>query len=101
MSCFTQPTPLTLQAFRHSYGLTLEWRFFEPLLLMIDEVYRSRSSSSLGAMRAAQRDKLRVGNGVRLGRGRGRGVWGGLRFGGKSRGGRSGQCWQRKGASCG
>mgnify|MGYP001807657979 CR=1 FL=1 len=26
------------QAFRHSYGLSLEWRFWEPLVLMIDEV---------------------------------------------------------------
>eukprot|EP00198_Chlamydomonas_reinhardtii_P008254 XP_001697591.1 predicted protein [Chlamydomonas reinhardtii] len=47
-------------AFRHSYGLSLEWRFWEPLVLMIDEVYRSRADGTLAAMRAAQRDKLKT-----------------------------------------
>ncbi|KAG2488478.1 hypothetical protein HYH03_012983 [Edaphochlamys debaryana] len=49
-----------VQAFRHSYGLPLEWRFWEPLVLMIDEVYRSRADGSLAAMRTAQRDKLQT-----------------------------------------
>ena len=29
-----------VQAFKHSYGIKVEWRCWEPLLLMIDEVYR-------------------------------------------------------------
>ncbi|KAG2438324.1 hypothetical protein HYH02_011021 [Chlamydomonas schloesseri] len=49
-----------VQAFRHSYGLSLEWRFWEPLVLMIDEVYRSRADGTLAAMRAAQREKLKT-----------------------------------------
>lgn len=32
-----------MQAFRHSYSLSLEWRYWEPLVLMIDEVYRSHA----------------------------------------------------------
>lgn len=55
------PAPVnSLQAFRHSYGLALEWRFFEPLILMVDEVYRGRAEGTLMAMRAAQRDKVKV-----------------------------------------
>ncbi|KXZ45114.1 hypothetical protein GPECTOR_58g563 [Gonium pectorale] len=49
-----------MQAFRHSYGLQLEWRFWEPLVLMIDEVYRSRADGTLFAMRTAQREKLKT-----------------------------------------
>ena len=49
------------QAFRHSYGLPLEWRFWEPLVLMIDEVYRSRADGTLAVMHAAQKDKIKVG----------------------------------------
>ncbi|EFJ41076.1 hypothetical protein VOLCADRAFT_119797 [Volvox carteri f. nagariensis] len=49
-----------VQAFRHSYGLNLEWRFWEPLVLLIDEVYRNRAGVTLAAMRAAQREKLKA-----------------------------------------
>ncbi|GLI70099.1 hypothetical protein VaNZ11_014878 [Volvox africanus] len=49
-----------IQAFRHSYGLSLEWRFWEPLVLMIDEVYRNRADSTLAAMKAAQQEKLKA-----------------------------------------
>jgi hypothetical protein len=61
--CSRVPLPPP-KAFRHSYGLTLEWRFWEPLVLMIDEVYRSRADGTLAAMRSAQQEKLKVGGRV-------------------------------------
>ncbi|MEW5302223.1 MAG: hypothetical protein WDW36_005026 [Sanguina aurantia] len=46
------------QAFRHSYSLTdPAWTAWEPLLLMVDEVYRSRTASVVHSVKAAAKEK--------------------------------------------
>ncbi|GFR40344.1 hypothetical protein Agub_g888, partial [Astrephomene gubernaculifera] len=47
-------------AFRRSYSLPLPWRHWEPLLLLVDELYRGRAEGSRAAARAAQREKVKA-----------------------------------------
>lgn len=60
-----------VQSFKHSYGVKVEWRCWEPLLLMIDEVYRlgkvppSGQKAQMAAKELEERIMQQTGTDVR------------------------------------
>lgn len=63
------------QAFRHAYKLHApDWVYWEPLLLLIDEVYRAQHGQMLASAQAASKDKLKA-SGVVRGSLQGQGKW--------------------------
>eukprot|EP00201_Polytomella_parva_P023101 CAMPEP_0175038996 /NCGR_PEP_ID=MMETSP0052_2-20121109/254_1 /TAXON_ID=51329 ORGANISM="Polytomella parva, Strain SAG 63-3" /NCGR_SAMPLE_ID=MMETSP0052_2 /ASSEMBLY_ACC=CAM_ASM_000194 /LENGTH=228 /DNA_ID=CAMNT_0016300631 /DNA_START=27 /DNA_END=713 /DNA_ORIENTATION=+ len=48
-----------IQAFRHSYKVKLEWPYWEPLVLMIDEIYRTRESRAIAALKQAHKERVK------------------------------------------